>query len=490
MKTCFKCGTIVNDDILFCPKCGKVFDRVMSCQYCGKEISVDSTICPYCGAPQSKEQESSENKPNEEPTLDQDISNTDEGTIEREPETPKSETKKHPSYAGTLNERNKKSVYIWGIFGVLSIFLIGAFFIFLFTKNDDQSNYTDTMPFYNNEVGTDVEMEVTKTIGNPLEERIHTIFSEGLKLNESSMVNTFFSKGYREMINKVDSFDLHNLYLDGPGYFNGPIVFDLFSNEFDVIIDRIYNQTQNEADADIIVTENSGLTHNETFHFKLEDGDWFIDNTDAIESMEEYLNGLYSFNNFLEENPEIQVNLFEDSNGTPIVEIIKDGFISRFENEPSAHTKSIHILDINFDGEADIFVGSDGRMSQNSLYVYNPSIMKYERYENDNDLQCSIFINPYTKEIYTGVDESFLESIMEKRVWENGKMVCVESLLEINDIKEYKSFNISAENDISTTYTLYNKNKDIISRTNDFSDLPTEWKRLIESSKARFKSDY
>ena len=46
MKTCPKCQQTVNDEYLFCPKCGT---NLKNCPHCGKMLPEDANFCPYCG---------------------------------------------------------------------------------------------------------------------------------------------------------------------------------------------------------------------------------------------------------------------------------------------------------------------------------------------------------------------------------------------------------------------------------------------------------
>lgn len=54
-KNCIFCGEILNDEDLFCSKCGKkqepeVVNSVMNkCPKCGAELGVNSVFCPKCG---------------------------------------------------------------------------------------------------------------------------------------------------------------------------------------------------------------------------------------------------------------------------------------------------------------------------------------------------------------------------------------------------------------------------------------------------------
>ncbi len=53
-KFCTNCGTEVNVDTAFCPKCGFRFNQeeqsqTKFCQSCGEKININAEICPHCG---------------------------------------------------------------------------------------------------------------------------------------------------------------------------------------------------------------------------------------------------------------------------------------------------------------------------------------------------------------------------------------------------------------------------------------------------------
>lgn len=49
MKECTNCGTIVGDDVVYCPKCGNNLNRPRYCTFCGKELLSKGPFCPNCG---------------------------------------------------------------------------------------------------------------------------------------------------------------------------------------------------------------------------------------------------------------------------------------------------------------------------------------------------------------------------------------------------------------------------------------------------------
>jgi len=48
---CVKCGTPLNEEQVFCPKCGtaKVIEKQNICSQCGTELQTGQIFCPKCG---------------------------------------------------------------------------------------------------------------------------------------------------------------------------------------------------------------------------------------------------------------------------------------------------------------------------------------------------------------------------------------------------------------------------------------------------------
>ena len=49
---CIKCGTMINEDIKFCPECGTNQTEKLKCKDCGAEIQSGTKFCPECGIKQ------------------------------------------------------------------------------------------------------------------------------------------------------------------------------------------------------------------------------------------------------------------------------------------------------------------------------------------------------------------------------------------------------------------------------------------------------
>lgn len=50
-EPCRHCGTFINSDSRFCPKCGSHSPFIDQCPTCLKEISREDIICSFCGRP-------------------------------------------------------------------------------------------------------------------------------------------------------------------------------------------------------------------------------------------------------------------------------------------------------------------------------------------------------------------------------------------------------------------------------------------------------
>ncbi len=47
MRPCPSCGTAVQDDFVFCPRCG--VEILIACPSCHRAVQTDWTRCAYCG---------------------------------------------------------------------------------------------------------------------------------------------------------------------------------------------------------------------------------------------------------------------------------------------------------------------------------------------------------------------------------------------------------------------------------------------------------
>ena len=54
MKKCLYCGTLVNDDCLFCTECGKELPKETVCPHCGAIVNEGDVFCTECGKELSK----------------------------------------------------------------------------------------------------------------------------------------------------------------------------------------------------------------------------------------------------------------------------------------------------------------------------------------------------------------------------------------------------------------------------------------------------
>ena len=85
MKKCNNCGSILEDDELYCHECGtkqeiedvktpveeKQEREEKKCFHCGKAIEADSAFCPFCGKPQEVEEVKNKEPQQEQPEAEQ-----------------------------------------------------------------------------------------------------------------------------------------------------------------------------------------------------------------------------------------------------------------------------------------------------------------------------------------------------------------------------------------------------------------------------------
>ena len=69
---CPYCGAVLNDDSLFCTKCGKELPKRIACPHCGASMNEGDAFCPNCG--KSKNEESVEHSEEQESQQAPDVS--------------------------------------------------------------------------------------------------------------------------------------------------------------------------------------------------------------------------------------------------------------------------------------------------------------------------------------------------------------------------------------------------------------------------------
>lgn len=144
MKECPNCKAILENDDLFCGKCGTKFetDNVEAqpdeqptpegkkCIHCGELIEADSMFCPFCGKPQVVEEEKLEEPQQKSVKAEPEQSNESEPVASPQPE------QAQPEEEPTIEEEEKKKSKTW--LWILLVLMIagGAGWYFLSGNNN------------------------------------------------------------------------------------------------------------------------------------------------------------------------------------------------------------------------------------------------------------------------------------------------------------------------------------------------------------------
>ena len=135
----------------------------------------------------------------------------------------------------------------------------------------------------------------------------------------------------------------------------------------------------------------------------------------------------------------------------------------------------VHFVDVNYDGHLDLFIGVGGSRTANSVLLWNPSTNRFEMMEDGPNWQNPIF-SPQDKAVYTGGSNSAWEMFYAKSVWRGNKLVTVETLEYVTNLKDYNSN--FPESRRKYAYILKNANGKIIKQTNNRNQLPKNWQKV------------
>ena len=168
----------------------------------------------------------------------------------------------------------------------------------------------------------------------------------------------------------------------------------------------------------------------------------------------------------------------EFEEGTYNVYIYRGKELSQSFNLEST-SDDLHFFDANFDGDIDIMVGPAASCEFSSILLWDDS--KGEFVASNNYLDGNFMVNP-TKKIIVGQRlENYHSKYYTRYMWHGQKLVPIESLIEINDSKDY------AEQGVKCRYTLVVGDKfDNITEsktyeTDNKSKLPEEWLEILEA---------
>ena len=135
--------------------------------------------------------------------------------------------------------------------------------------------------------------------------------------------------------------------------------------------------------------------------------------------------------------------------------------------------KNVHFMDINFDGYVDIFIGSSMSRTKSSVFLWNPTSESFQRAAKDEMLQ-NIILEPLSKSLYEGGSGSSCYSGFSRYKWAYYSIEELETLEVVSDASQYENYNVTHE------YTLKTKDGEIVSETDNISELPKKWRAVYE----------
>lgn len=292
MKKCMKCGTILEDDDIFCHECGtkqeigEVEAQIgvpqepegKKCVHCGETIEVDSMFCPFCGEPQDVENVDAEHKEEPQQETSEQPKQPEQPEKPEKPQEP--EVEEQPTYE--WEEEKKSKTWLWIL---LALLIVGGAGWYFFIKDSGKIIYepqvdTDSIEervdsIYDEEVYGAFSVEGVQS-------RLNDILSKALMMREDEAVRTYFSEEFRGLYAKVTEKDSH---LDGPGFRNG----NIWDGGQDgdpgkYTITRVSSPNDNKAEAGVMFSYDMEDYHSDnliTIELVFENGDWYIDDVDA-----------------------------------------------------------------------------------------------------------------------------------------------------------------------------------------------------------------
>ena len=135
--------------------------------------------------------------------------------------------------------------------------------------------------------------------------------------------------------------------------------------------------------------------------------------------------------------------------------------------------KNVHFVDINFDGYVDIFIGPSMSRTKSSVFLWNPTLGSFQQAAKDEMLQ-NIILEPSTKSLYEGGSGSWCSCAFSKCKWVYYSIEELETLEIVSDASQYEDYNVTHE------YTVKAKEGEIVSETDNISELPERWRAVYE----------
>ena len=157
----------------------------------------------------------------------------------------------------------------------------------------------------------------------------------------------------------------------------------------------------------------------------------------------------------------------------------EDGLCTDWYNQ--SEQELVHFLDANFDGYLDIFIGPGESRTYSCLLLWSPSNNRYERMGSlgEPGWQNPLF-SPNEKAVYMGGSNSAWEFGFTKYVWRGKRLVVVEELEYVRDLKDYnRNFPGSRK---SHAIVIKDANGRVKASTNNLKSLPDNWQKVINAT--------
>jgi RNA polymerase subunit RPABC4/transcription elongation factor Spt4 len=256
---CKYCNAEIEQDAQFCTNCGKDLSKFKRCIKCGELLDRSDDFCPFCGTKQ--------------------ISDEQIQSIEV------TEPLQH-------EEKKGSKKWIWFAMTLILLALIGNCGYWFYSQNSNQmiaAVDTDSIASVDS---TMVETDIHSVDG--IKARVNEIFTEGLEMSDSKVVDKFFSEDFRTLYKKVNETDKR---IDSEmGFWTGGIWDgrqDNFPNAFEIV--SLNTSSPQEAYIVVNLIHNSDEYHSENkvpISLVFENGNWFIDEISEMqykESMQQYI---------------------------------------------------------------------------------------------------------------------------------------------------------------------------------------------------------
>ena len=138
--------------------------------------------------------------------------------------------------------------------------------------------------------------------------------------------------------------------------------------------------------------------------------------------------------------------------------------------------KNVHFMDINFDGYVDIFIGRSMSRTKSSAFLWNPTSESFQQVAKEEMFQ-NIILEPSSKSLYQGGSGSWCYSGFSRYKWYYYSVEELETLEVVSDASQYEDYNVTHE------YTVKTKEGEIVSETDNISELPEKWRAVYERYK-------